>query len=124
MSKKQNPIDQIQEFNQRLTDFTLRFSKAFTGSMAPAIRAQADIAAESMEKAVEVSEKMLKMKSPEELVKYQKEFAEELSKNFQANVQKLIETQKSFGEEMQKLLQEGQKAYDFESFKSMFGQNK
>lgn len=123
MSKKdQNPFEQIQEYNQRLTEFTLRFSKAFTGSVAPAIRAQADIAAQSLEKAMENSEKMMKIKSPDEMIKYQTDLANELSKNFQANVHKLMETQKAFGEEMQRLLAEGQQAYDFDALKSLFGQ--
>ncbi|MDH3637556.1 MAG: phasin family protein [Gammaproteobacteria bacterium] len=122
MTKKQNPFEQIEEFNRRLTDFTLQFSKAITGSMAPAIRSQANIAAESLEKLMENSEKMMKIKSPDELIEHQTELANELANNFQANVQKLMEAQKAFSEEMQKLLEEGQKAYNFDALKSMFEQ--
>ena len=120
--KQQNPFEQIEEYNRNLTDFTLRFTKAITGSMAPAIRAQAEIAAESLERALESSEKMMRITSADEMIKYQTDLANELSKNFQANVQKLMETQKAFGEEMQKLLEEGQKAYNFDAVKSMFTQ--
>lgn len=124
MAQQQNPFEQVEDFNKRIQEYSLRFSKALTSGVAPTIRAQADVAASSLEKAVENSEKLMNMKSPQEMIALQTELMNELASNFQTNVKKLLEAQNELGQEFQKLLHEGMSLYNLDALKSMFDPKK
>ena len=121
-TKQSNPFPQFEELNQSLQDYSLRFTRALSGNIAPAIREQANLAASTLESAAAHAEKMAKMKDPQEVFAAQSQLMNDMSASFMSTAKTLMELQTDMNDEMRKLVEEGMRNFSPDHLKKFMPQ--